>query len=523
MGKEFSITVVYKEEKVVITGQEDKTILAALRDADIAEPESPCGGAGTCGKCTAAVTGMITGKDFSGLQEVSGKILKLCTVFPAGDCTVFLSSQDEINVLTDGTGEIDAGGDGLGFAVDIGTTTVAAYLYDLGTGRQLATCGSKNSQGVFGADVIARITNCANDGLRKMQELICGQLKEMAVRLCNETGHNIREITRASIAGNTVMQHLFYGLDPTSIGVTPFTPLSWFGRTEDYPLFTDVFADGCELWIAPAVAGYVGGDITAGFAACMDDFGDGQVLYIDIGTNGEMLIGSPGKYVSCATAAGPAFEGALIDCGTPAKSGAVDKVKAENGELYVHTIDDAPAVGVCGSGLIDAVASLIELEVITGAGRLLPPEEAPEKFRDRIRKREDGVYCFYLSGSVYISASDVRKLQLAKASIRAGAETLMQITGKTPEDIDRLVIAGGFGSHMSVPNALYIGLLPEIPAEKIKHVGNAAGAGAAMALADSGRDKINAFTKECGYLELSGSDDFMDNYIEYMPFIPEDE
>lgn len=517
------IKVVYGDTEKKINGSEDKSILTALREADIAEPESPCGGSGTCGKCTAAVTGTITEKDNKEARQVTEEMLKLCVTYPAGDCTVFLNSQNEIEVLTAGSGEIEPCGKGLGFAVDIGTTTVAAYLYDLESGKQVATSGSRNSQGVYGADVISRITNCADgEGLYKMRDLIGGQLKDMARSMAKDTGHKTSEIVRVSIAGNTVMQHLFMGLDPTSIGVTPFTPLSYFGKNEEYPEFLKAFGKDCELWLAPAIAGYVGGDITAGFAACMDDFGDDLVLYIDIGTNGEMLIGSKGEYVSCATAAGPAFEGSLIDCGTPARSGAIDKVKVENGELIVHTIDDAEAVGICGSGLIDTVAALIELEVITGAGRLLPPEEAPEKYRGRIRRRDDGVCCFYLSGSVYISASDVRKLQLAKASIRGGAETLMQITGKTTDDLDRLVIAGGFGSYMSVKSALCIGLLPEIPAERIEHVGNAAGAGASMSLAESGREKINAFKEECGYCELSGSAEFMDNYIEYMSFNDEE-
>jgi len=522
MSKQFKITVIYKDEEIVIKGTEGQSILAALRAADISEPESPCGGGGTCGKCTGEVTGSVAKSDGTGVKRVVGEMMKLCVACPADDCKVKIGGRDELKVVTDGTGEIEAGGKGLGLAVDIGTTTVAAYIYDLEKGVQISTCGIRNSQSVYGADVISRITNCADGGLQKMEKLIGSQLKEMAKIMCEETGHQMSEITKVSIAGNTVMQHLFMGLDPTSIGVTPFTPLSYFGKTEEFPSFTEAFAEGCELWLAPAIAGYVGGDITAGYAACMDDIGDDYVLYIDVGTNGEMLIGDKNGYISCATAAGPAFEGALIDCGTGAREGAIDVVNAVDGELVIHTICNEKANGICGSGLIDAVAAMLELGIIDETGRLLPPDEAPEHFKDRLKQREDRIWCFYLQEDVYISAADIRKLQLAKAAIRAGAETLMQISKKSAGDIDRLIIAGGFGSHMKVKSALAIGLLPQLPPERISHVGNAAGAGAAMALTQSGRDKVNAFAKQCGYLELSGSPEFQDNYIDCMIFDEEE-
>ena len=513
-----NITVRRGSAEERITANPKESILAALRGEDYTEPDAPCGGQGTCKKCTVTVTGRVRSLDGFGEREVENERLLACRYAPVGDCTVVLTAKEKMNVVTAGAGTIPGGGEGLGFAVDIGTTTVAAFLYDLKSGVRLGAEGGRNAQRSYGADVISRITRASEGDLPQLRDAIRRQLTAMAEELCAKNGRSVRELKRIRIAGNTVMEHLFDGLDPTNIGVAPFTPESLFG---DHRPSSDCLPEldcAADVYLAPCVAGYVGGDITAGLVASGADAAEGLWLYVDIGTNGEMGLGNKDGFVCCATAAGPAFEGAEISCGMDGSAGAIDKVTAVDGDIEVHVIGDGKAVGVCGSGLIDAIAALLTVGAITEAGRMLPPESAPEKIRDRVFRREDGSMAFLLRDGVYISAQDIREVQLAKSAIRAGAETLLQLEGKTAKDITELVIAGGFGSFIDKRSALRIGLLPQVPAEKITNVGNAAGAGAALTLTDAGEAALEAFNGKCTYLELSSSHEFMENYVDYMAF-----
>ena len=503
----YTMTVVRgtETERIPVSGGE--SILNALRAEDYREPDAPCGGQGTCKKCLVTVTGRVKSVEGLGERDVENAELLACRYLPAGDLTVTLKAKEKMNVVTAGAGNIAPGGEGLGFAVDIGTTTVAAFLYDLATGARLGAEGGRNAQRSYGADVISRIT-CASEGkLPALRDAIRRQIAGLAEDLCAKTGRDKRDIRRIAIAGNTVMEHLFTGLDPTNIGVAPFTPESLFGDIWKASDCLPELGIEAEVYLCPCVAGYVGGDITAGLVASGAPAAEGLWLYIDIGTNGEMGLGNAEGFVTCATAAGPAFEGAEISCGMDGSPGAIDKVAAKDGDVTVHVIGEGKAIGVCGSGLVDAISAMLSVGVVTEAGRMLPPEEAPEKVR-----------YFLLKDGVYISAQDIREVQLAKSAIRAGAETLLQLRGKKAKDITSLVIAGGFGSYLDKRSALHIGLLPQVPIEKIVHVGNAAGAGAALALAAAGEADLAAFDKKCTYLELSSSKEFMENYVEYMAF-----
>ena len=503
----FTMTVLRGTEREEIPVSGGESILNALRAEDYREPDAPCGGQGTCKKCLVTVTGRVKSIEGLGERNVENAELLACRYYPAGDLTVTLKVKEKMNVVTAGAGNIAPGGDGLGFAVDIGTTTVAAFLYDLATGKRLGAEGGRNAQRSYGADVISRIT-CASEGkLPALRDAIRKQIAGLAEDLCNKTKHDKNEIRRIAIAGNTVMEHLFAGLDPTNIGVAPFTPESLFG---DHWKASDCLPElgiDADVYICPCVAGYVGGDITAGLVAAGAPEAENLWLYVDIGTNGEMGLGDKNGFITCATAAGPAFEGAEISCGMDGSPGAVDKVAVKDGDVSVHVIGEGKAVG-----------AMLTVGVVTEAGRLLPPEDAPEKVRYRIFRCEDGTLAFRLKDGVYISAQDIREVQLAKAAIRAGAETLLQLQGKKAKDIDSLVIAGGFGSFLDKRSALHIGLLPQVPIEKIVHVGNAAGAGAALALADVGEENLAAFDRKCTYLELSSSREFQGNYVDCMAF-----
>ena len=459
-------------------------LLTAIRKAGLAVPGAACGGKGSCGKCWVTADGEKVLSCRTKCEEVS---------------KVTVPEPEEICALTRGAANIAGGGSGLGVAVDIGTTTVAAFLYDMETGKLLARASSRNAQRSYGADVISRIQAWSEGHGEALTACIRAQLSELTDELCVKAQRQRRDITVMSIAANTVMEHIADGLSPVSIGTAPFTPLSLFGDVRPVASLMDGCFPGAMCCFAPAMAGYVGGDITAGLYAAGGAEAEGLWFYIDIGTNGEMALGNREGWLACATAAGPAFEGAEISCGMDGSPGAIDKVKVADGQLDCHVIGGGEAKGLCGSGLIDAVSCLLQTEELSEAGRL---DESPRKLRD----------------GVGLCGDDVRQVQLAKAAIRAGAETLLKLSGKTAADISKLVIAGGFGSYMDVESALHIGLLPQVPVERIEHVGNAAGAGAALALTKEGRAGIAKLNETCKYFELSGSPLFRELYVDCMAF-----
>ncbi|MBE6968524.1 MAG: DUF4445 domain-containing protein [Ruminococcaceae bacterium] len=459
-------------------------LLSTLRAAGLDVPGAACGGKGSCGKCRVMA---------------DGKEVLACRTSCHGIHNVYIPKQQEIHALTRGAGDIAGGGSGLGLAVDIGTTTVAAFLYDMEAGRLLARTSSRNAQRSYGADVISRIQAWSEGHGDALTTCIRQQLSALTDELCAKTGCKRGDITVMSIAANTVMEHIADGLSPVGIGAAPFSPLSLFGDVRPAASLMDGCFPGAMCWFAPALAGYVGGDITAGLYAAGGAEAEGLWLYIDIGTNGEMALGNKDGWLSCATAAGPAFEGAEIRCGMDGSPGAIDKVTVEDGRLSCRVIGGGKARGLCGSGLVDAVACLLRTGELSEAGRL---ENSPRPLRD----------------DVSICADDIRQLQLAKAAIRAGAETLLKRSGKTAADVTRLVIAGGFGSYMDTRSAMDIGLLPAVPPDRIEYVGNAAGAGAALALTKEGRAGIGALARKCKYFELSGSPLFRDLYVDCMAF-----
>ena len=260
--------------------------------------------------------------------------------------------------------------------------------------------------------------------------------------------------------------------------------------------------NGADVYFAKCVSAYVGGDILSGMLACNLQNERDTVLYVDIGTNGEIVLGNCDGFFCCATAAGPAFEGAEIECGMSAEAGAIDAVWSENGEFRIHVIGDCKAIGICGSGLIDAVAVMLNEKIIGKSGRFL-----------KGCAELNGVKAFKLSDKVYITAHDIHKVQLAKAAIRAGIETL---AGKT--HIDKLIIAGGFGRSINIENAVKIGLLPDFCAEKIRQVGNAAALGAALLLEPDNETILDELAEKCTYVDLSSSDEFSENYIKNLNF-----
>lgn len=514
------LTVHSGDNAKIISASTDESLLTALRNAGYKEPSAPCGGHGICKQCRIHATGpLVSVTAADDVMLAADDEILACRWRPDGDCSVTLPQSGALNILTSGVENIVPCGEGLGVAVDIGTTTVAVFLFDLTTGSLLANSSDRNTQRPFGADVISRIQfSSHDDGLLKLSTIIREQITTLIGQACHKAGRLMSDISRVAVAGNTVMEHIFTNLSPVGIGVAPFTPVSLFGDDWKANALLQGLAPEATVYLCPALAGYVGGDITAGLLSSGASLSEKLCLYMDIGTNGEMGLGDKHGYVCCATAAGPAFEGAEISCGMDGSPGAVDKVTLNGMEITAHTVSEIPAKGICGSGLVDALAVMVRSGAVTSAGRMLSPEEAPEPLRSRLRRGEDGEMRFFLTDKVYVSAKDVRELQLAKAAIRAGAETLMKLRGIKYEDVDHLLIAGGFGSYMDVESALAIGLLPPIPLDRIHHVGNAAGSGAAWALVPERRALLEDFTKLCSYHELSASRLFMDSYMEYIIF-----
>ena len=513
------LKVIQNGKTTEVPALEGASVLYALQNAGMTGIHAPCGGNGTCHQCSAILTGRFT--PVGGGEEMAAdhETLLMCRWIPLGDCEVILPETEKLDVLTTGAENIRPCGDGLGVAVDIGTTTVAVFLYDLSTGHQLSIDSGRNAQRAYGADVISRIQYSAGDGgLKRLQKAICDQLSASIDTVCKKAGRNRAEIRLVSVAGNTVMGHLFDGLSPVAIGVAPFTPESLFGDFRPADKLLPGLAADAQIYLCPALAGYVGGDITAGLLSSGAWLEEESYLFLDIGTNGEMGLGDKNGYLCCATAAGPAFEGAEIECGMGGAPGAINKVKYADGKICIEVIGGGEAQGICGSGLIDALAALLYCGAVQDNGRMLPPDEADESIRDRLRRGEDGGMRFYLTDKVYISAADVRQLQLAKAAIRAGIETLLTERKESYKDVRHVLIAGGFGAFMDVRSACAIGLLPPAFLDRTRHVGNSAGAGAALSLDGEQRELLRKVTDECSYLELSSSSLFMEKYIECMVF-----
>ena len=473
------------------TAAAGERLLDALRRAGL-NLSAPCGGLGRCGKCRATVNG----------AEVLA-----CQYRLRADADVSVQELQGGAILAAGEAGSGSGGKRLGAALDLGTTTLALQLYDLETGVCVGQRTAWNAQAAYGADVITRIQYCMEhtEGTGNLQSAVQRQLDEMLRSL----GTSLQDIEALFVAGNTVMQHIFAGLDPSPIAVAPFTP-----RT----LFED--AGG----FAPCAAGYVGGDITAGLLASGLFEKEGKYLYLDVGTNGEMALGGRDGFLCCAVASGPAFEGAGISCGMPGIDGAVSHVHFENGTLSFDVIGGGEAKGLCGSGLVDLASLLCGEGVITASGLLLPPEEAPAKWAACLREDEDGNGVFFLTRNVYLSARDVRQLQLAKAAVAAGIRVLLKKSGTALDEVQGLYLAGGFGSFLDAQSAASIGMLPPELACKTTALGNMSLAGAGMALTDeAARQRLVRIQRACRYTELSGDADFNEEYPEQMFFYEEDD
>lgn len=493
-------------EKRIIEAQKGQTILEALQAAGITSVHAPCGGRGRCGKCTVTVEGR-------------GEMLACMTAVSEGMCVSISDgavSDGSSVIAEDGTGYQypPDGKDALVAACDIGTTTVVCHLIDGKTGKKLATTSAPSAQRGFGADVLSRIQAAAAGNLKLLQRQITGQISEMLNGMMEQEGLT-GEIALLAVSGNTVMCHLLTGISPEPIGVTPFMPQEYFGR-----IFSgnEIGIPVKEVYIAPAVAGYLGGDITSDLLVVMPEHGQEETLLLDIGTNGEMALGSGESYVCCATAVGSAFEGAELTMGMPAAAGAVSHVYLDARRLRVEVIGDTEAVGICGSGLLDALAVFLRMGLLDHTGMLKDQNSVSVAYRKYLGEYE-GQKCVWLTPKVCLTQEDIRDLQLAKAAFAAGMKILLKERGISCQQIRRVVLAGGFGSYLDRESAAAIGLIPRELLPVTESVGNAAGEGAVCAaLSRTARDDLNQIRQSMHYIELASHPDFSDAYMQEMGF-----
>jgi uncharacterized 2Fe-2S/4Fe-4S cluster protein (DUF4445 family) len=420
-----------------------------------------------------------------------------------------------------------------GVAFDIGTTTMAASLLDLHQGRELAVTSQLNAQVSMGDDVLSRIKHASSgtQGLEELSQCVKGVMGEMIADLCAQADIAAQHIYELSIAGNTTMQHLLCAIDPSPLGEMPFVPAHARGlMLPASTLGIPINARGM-VHVFPAIGGFVGGDTVAGILATDLSEQAGPVLMIDIGTNGEIVLAKDGAFWAASTAAGPAFEGARISCGMRATSGAVEKVVFDE-ELRYNVIGNVPAQGICGSALIDLAAELLRLGMVTSTGQLLGPNELPASlpaaFKQRIVQGENGPAEFVIAPAdsahsgmpVTLTQRDIRELQLAVGAIRAGITIMLKQAGIAVQDLERVLIAGGFGSFIRRANAQRIGLLPtDIEHHRINYVGNTSLAGAKWALlSTSARQHAEALARKTRHLELSLNTDFQMEFAEAMIF-----
>ncbi|MGB4439949.1 MAG: ASKHA domain-containing protein [Sedimentibacter sp.] len=412
-----------------------------------------------------------------------------------------------------------------GAAIDIGTTTVVVYIYDLNTGMLLKTYSNLNSQISKGADVVSRINyGSSKSGLDELNGKIIHTLNNMVARAEIELPFLTENMYNIILCGNSTMQHLFFGLRPDSLGLSPFIAI-----TKDYiqcwgEEINLNCADRCKVIFLPLIGGFVGSDTTAVLLTLEHDGKNN--LIIDLGTNGEIAAGNINNYYVASTACGPALEGGSIDCGMRGTVGAVEKFKIINDKLELKVIGDSEPAGICGSGIIDITAELLRYNIIDNTGRMISRDEFKElKPKSELNNNFETInginrFVIYKSDdkSVYITQKDIRQIQLAKSSIYTGCMTLLKAYGKSVDEIDEIIVAGAFGNYIDIENAVYIGLLPNA-LSKIKSIGNGAGKGVSLFLLNKDlRKKCDKIAKNSTHYELANNEDFTEGYINNMNF-----
>ena len=483
---------IHRNEVIVEITVDNGTLLqTALHEHDY-DIYSPCGGRGICGKCNVYIKG--EGSVASCLYPVMKDI---DVILPdKKEAEILVAQHEHILDLPFAPGQsAELSSRPMGIAIDIGTTTIVLYLIDLLSGSLIGTRSVMNPQSKFGADVISRINYCAQnpDGLIKLQHEAVNSINTQLTHFIDFSHITRNDIVKITIAGNTTMLHLLLAVDPLGIALAPYTPVFTDKKClKGSELGLNAHSQA-EIIILPSISAYVGADIVAGLASIKPSSFNRNFLFIDIGTNGEIALATPEKIWCCSTAAGPAFEGASITCGMGAFEGAISEF---NNKGYTVIADGKPA-GICGSGLVDIIAFLLEQEFINTEGYMkedflvVPAGETVN------------------GNQIILTPSDVREVQLAKSAIMSGIQILLRIAGISVHDVDCMYIAGGFGNYIKISSAVKVGIIPKELENKVIPIGNASGTGAVMLLKSVHfEEKITELITRTEYIELSINEDF---------------
>ncbi len=524
--------------------QRGANLLSAVRAAGLGI-DSECGGRGTCGACRVRFLEGApppTPEDHLLLEAAAVKAgwRLACQASVDRDCRIVIPAvapAAALRILTEAVVPESAkerrGGrrlaTGYGAAIDIGTTTVVCYLVDLARARQIGVTAFANPQQAFGADVVSRIVYAhqGRERLAEVQSCLVKAIEEHLVELCSRHSVPLDAVSSLTAVGNLTMMHLFRGVDPWPLGVAPYRPVF----TETPPVAAGVLGfqrlGHARVRLLPGVGGQIGSDAVAGLLALGVAGWRKPGLFIDLGTNGEIVLLSRRTAVGCSCAAGPAFEGVHISSGMAAVAGAVERVEEEDGRLQLDTIDGALPLGLCGSGLADAVAVLLRRGLLLPSGRLLGPGQVPADVPSdlRARVREDGGQRRFVlhqdeSGKpILLTQADIRQVQLAKAAIRIGAESVLEEAGVEPQAVERVFVGGAFGSSVRAESLLALGMLPEALRGRIHPVGNVAGMGAKLALIFPERlREAGRLARRIRHVPLAERPDFASRFAAYLGF-----
>lgn len=509
-------------------------LMRILRDAGIFL-ESPCSGLGTCGKCRVQiVSGKLPDptpdeKRHLSADDLARGIRLSCMIQVMEDLSIKLQTHSKTTpVLTDGYLPAfypDRLSDGFGVAVDLGTTTIAMSLVDLHSGREIGHASAINEQHRYGLDVLSRINwECMHgeEGIYELQSAVVDSINDMLGDVYRQFSITKTEIKEIAISANCTMAHMLLGEDARGIGKAPYQPVFLSSQTRNAHQIGLNTGENTILYCLPQVSSYIGGDIVAGVCACQLQQSAGNRLFLDIGTNGELVLSCNGQMISCSCAAGPALEGMNIQCGMRAAEGAIEDIQIQQGEVFLRTIQNSSPVGLCGSGILAAVRELNRNHYIKKNGAFLSPETLPDrdlrkKILRFIQKKKEVVLC--RDPEIVVTQNDIRQVQLAKGAILSGVTSLLNHAGISPDELDEVIVAGQFGSHLPTSSLTGTGVLPQGLACNIRYVGNTSKAGAYLALISSSkRTEMEALAHEIKYLELSQMPNYQEIFLESLQF-----
>lgn len=519
------VTVVYGEQVKTVEAEPGSLLGDAIAATGL-PLEQPCSGRGTCGKCKVLVESGVAPPDEIERKHLTPGELVLdnrlaCRARVAGEARVALAPIVVYsNKIFRASSRYKTSDGPLGLAIDLGSTTVAAFLTLLDSGEVCAGGASLNQQTVYGADVISRLAAALQspENAERLHRLALASINQ-AVDSLKLSQRILKRVQRVTVVGNVAMHHLLARIPVDTLAAKPFQPRRRESMPEAAALFGGIFPPGAVISLPPMIGGFVGSDALACLAYFNYDNPQGPMAAIDLGTNGEVLVTDGKEILTASTAAGPAFEGVFISCGTRAVDGAVTSAKIEEGRLQLTTISDAPPVGVTGSGLLKLVHEFRKAGLIAANGRIV---ESTMVLPEHLVTMEDGSRKILLEpgGRLGITQWDVRELQKAKGAIRAAFDTLLDRLNLQPGDLQRVILTGSFGGQIDIQSAIELGMIPTVTPEKVETVANGAGFGAAIFLSEEGWKRGERLAQRAKQVDLDQDPGFTQRYIGAMNLSP---